>query len=145
MNNIITLLKPNHLNIFTNYFTINKKHGKKTKRLLNKLKKLKVLEPYKYQELVHQGKHINIATITDYIFQAEKDLYNYLGKGGEVLIIGANTLSKFKLENEYFTFHTTYKNGFKILGLHVIVVPWIEGLIVLPKHIYHHNLIFHNE
>ncbi len=68
------------------------------------------------------------------------DFYHYYE--AERVLIGQNTFNEL-MESDYefrqmFTFNVQYKyggsyNGYNVYGMKMTIIPWMEGILVLPK------------
>jgi hypothetical protein len=89
---------------------------------------------YDYQEITAVRHRFDSDTFMERIFKNETVVREFNCEPKE-LLIGPEQFSELMGSPEihnYLTFQTTYHKGRKILGLTVRVIPWMDGILVVP-------------
>lgn len=111
--------------------------GRKTQRLLAALKKRGNIEERTWVE--YTMVRISTDDLIRALFESRGEVMRHWNKEGQRLIIGSSTLAKLmntKEINQYAQFRVDARkinrHGDYIMGLEVTVVPWMEGMVILP-------------
>ena len=73
------------------------------------------------------------------IFEQKMNLYRFFDMEPKELLIGAEDYAEMMDETASsmsFQFHAEYWKDRRVLGLSVRVIPWMRGILVMPKQIF---------
>ena len=90
---------------------------------------------YEQSREMVERRRIRPSSVIEQIYLQRREVLETLGCGGETLIIGGNDYGQLMREpsiNQYLEFRAEYNMGRQIMGLKVIVVPWMSGMVVIP-------------
>lgn len=80
--------------------------------------------------------------VVEALFKQKRTVTEMLGRGGEIVIIGSEDYAQMMRESELgspLCFSANYDHAAgghrTAMGLRVVVVPWISGMVVLPREI----------
>ncbi len=87
-------------------------------------------------------RRIDPDSVVEALFEQKHSVHEMLGRGGEVVIIGSDDYAQMMRESQLgsplcFSASYDYAAGGhrSAMGLRVVVVPWISGMVVLPREI----------
>lgn len=100
------------------------------------LERAKVLEPAYEQKVTIERYSIDGKDFIAKLYKQRGSLFRFFNKEGQTLLIGAEdwaeiTQSK-SVPRDMFGFRSELHNGYGFMGLHVTVVPWMRGMVVMP-------------
>jgi hypothetical protein len=102
---------------------------------------LRKLGAFHHGEVVTFERHVigkNGRRFMDRLFEQMHNLLDAFDREPSRLLIGAEDYAELMQEatREYFTFDAEYMRGGrypKVCGLHVEVIPWMRGVLVMPN------------
>lgn len=113
--------------------------GRKTARVLAALEKQGKIKKQKQTKNVYKQVAIHCDSILEMIKKQDIQAYMMLGNGGETVLIGHKQFVMLigEITPGAYVFDATYhanKNGeHSVLGMKIKVVPWLDGVLVLPN------------
>jgi hypothetical protein len=79
---------------------------------------------------------IDPSDVLNKICAQHESLLRHFNREGERVLIGAETFAELmggERMRSMFTFAATYRDGPQIMGMPITVVPWMTGVLVMPR------------
>lgn len=116
---------------------IVKGKGRKTKKLLAAMKKKGAITEKTWVE--YKTVRISSDKLADVILRSQHEILQHWNQNGQRLVIGSRTLAELMNEEpitQYFKMHLDVKRNLRsggvLFGLQIEIVPWMEGMVILP-------------
>lgn len=113
------------------------KRGRKTQRLLSAMKKRGSIKNQSFNVPYYKVAHFDSDNLVRHISQMHSEIMRHWNEEGQSLVIGREEFLDIVNDQNFpvckMSFNIEAYNGYEILGLKIIVVPWMSGMVILPK------------
>ena len=114
---------------------VAKKPGRKTSRVLAAMLKRGSIAPAQIERTEYRRIAVDHKRVLDLIIAQADNAHDLLGRGGETVLIGHDQWVSLVGETAPMLTHLNIEYGYsnRILGMTVKVIPWMSGVLVLPR------------
>ena len=114
---------------------VAKKPGRKTRRVLAAMLKRGSIAQAQVERTEYRRIEVDHKRVLDLIMAQVHNAHTLLGRGGETVLIGYDQWAGLVGEApmSLVSLHIEYGHPNRVLGMTVKVIPWMSGVLVLPK------------
>ena len=114
---------------------VAKKPGRKTRRVLAAMLKRGSIAQAQVERTEYRRTEVDQKRVLDLIMAQVHNAHALLGRGGETVLMGHDQWASLVGEaaTSLVSLHIEYGHSNRVLGMTVKVIPWMSGVLVLPK------------